>query len=254
MKREPWEPDENGDTFAIRLKKIADRLRAEDSEPDEAAARARWRWQQGLVLATLLRQGLTLRDIQRKYPSLDWSFEELQVLGWSGSCTGGTKCNAAGGRSIGFECTAATCSGLAPGSQEGQFTNPVGLTIDAQGNLFVVDLVNRVQQFDSGGQFVRQFGGTGTGPGQFRNPVDVAAINGEIAVADFLNTRIQTFRTDGTFMNAFGGGISLSPSLVEKRRRDESGTAYRTQIFRRLLSALRSSSSFRRNLSWVRRS
>ena len=44
------------------------------------------------------------------------------------------------------------------GSGEGQFVEPVGLAIDAAGNLAVADTGNhRIQFFDPEGKFLRQF-------------------------------------------------------------------------------------------------
>ncbi|HEY2161184.1 MAG TPA: hypothetical protein VGH24_07760, partial [Solirubrobacteraceae bacterium] len=52
------------------------------------------------------------------------------------------------------------------GSGVGEFNRPVGIGIDSTGNVYVSDcLNNRVQEFDSGGNFIAQFGSAGYGNG-----------------------------------------------------------------------------------------
>jgi hypothetical protein len=46
MKREPWEPDENGDTFAMRLKKLEGQTGTEatrDTSENSPVFRENWR-------------------------------------------------------------------------------------------------------------------------------------------------------------------------------------------------------------------
>ncbi len=64
---------------------------------------------------------------------------------------------------------------------------------------------NCIKEFNARGQFVRQWGSSGTDPGQFDRPVDLAvADNGDVYVADLNNNRIQQFNSDGVFIRQWG--------------------------------------------------
>jgi prepilin-type N-terminal cleavage/methylation domain-containing protein len=57
------------------------------------------------------------------------------------------------------------------GSGNGEFGHPIGIAVDAGGNIWVVDGPNgRVEEFSSTGTYESQFGSTGTNPGQFTTP------------------------------------------------------------------------------------
>ncbi|MCH8849194.1 MAG: TIGR03663 family protein [Chloroflexi bacterium] len=105
-----------------------------------------------------------------------------------------------------------------PGSGEGEFKEPAGITVDADGNLYVVDRLNqRVQKFDADGQFVTMVGEQGNEVGQFHNPntadpafaadgpwgvgTDAA---GNVYVADTWNHRVQVFSSDLEFTRVLG--------------------------------------------------
>src|ERR687889_440820 len=66
---------------------------------------------------------------------------------------------------------AATCNFLlkwgTSGTGAGQFTTPRGIAVDGAGNVYVPDQFTRVQKFDSGGNFILQFGAPGDIPGGF---------------------------------------------------------------------------------------
>ena len=63
------------------------------------------------------------------------------------------------------------------------------------GNVYVADTTNnRIQKFDSNGNYITQWGTLGSSDGQFTNPYGVAAgpfCN--VYVADTTNNRIQEF-------------------------------------------------------------
>jgi DNA-binding beta-propeller fold protein YncE len=88
-----------------------------------------------------------------------------------------------------------------PGSGNGQFKEPAGLTISGE-DLFVVDSGNsRVQEFaitESGGkasaEYLAKFGTSGNGNGQFKEPQGIAIDKeGDLWAADAGNNRIQEF-------------------------------------------------------------
>ena len=64
---------------------------------------------------------------------------------------------------------------------------------------------NRVQVFDMFGNFMRQFGSSGTGPGQFNNPIGIAIRpDGSTVVLDSGNNRVEVFDANGNFVTQFG--------------------------------------------------
>jgi tripartite motif-containing protein 71 len=88
------------------------------------------------------------------------------------------------------------------------FSFPDGLTVDPQGNLYVMDtLNNRVQEFDSSGHFITMWGSFGDGDGQFKceNHCQTAMNSlGELYVADNGNARVQKFDRSGKFLAKWG--------------------------------------------------
>src|SRR5215212_5982849 len=81
------------------------------------------------------------------------------------------------------------------GTDDGQFTWPTSLAIDADGNVFVVDdLNNRIQRFTPEGKLLHVFGSAGEGPGEFNLPWGITTDKaGQIYVADWRNDRVQKF-------------------------------------------------------------
>ena len=61
------------------------------------------------------------------------------------------------------------------GSENGQFNNPTGITVDSSGNFYIADQYNnRIQKFDSSGNFITKWGSLGSEDGQFNYPSCVA--------------------------------------------------------------------------------
>jgi DNA-binding beta-propeller fold protein YncE len=83
----------------------------------------------------------------------------------------------------------------------GAFYGPRGLALH-DGLLFVTDTGNeRVQVFQTGGQFVTMFGTPGTGDGNLLEPVGIAVSHdGVVYVADSHNARIATFTVGGEWL------------------------------------------------------
>ena len=93
------------------------------------------------------------------------------------------------------------------GSAEGQFINPLDVTIDRQGLVYVTDFNNhRIQIFTSEGQFLSQFGTKGSSPGQFSYPLGILIDdNNQMYITEQCNHCISVFTTDGQFVRSFGG-------------------------------------------------
>ena len=101
-----------------------------------------------------------------------------------------------------------------PGSGPGQFFEPRGMSSDAEGNIYVAEMVNhRVQVLRNDGSFLRMWGKGGTGGyeqvgsgyGEFRLPYQTAVDgNGLVWVTDTDNERVQVFTREGQFVRALG--------------------------------------------------
>ena len=131
----------------------------------------------------------------------------------------------------------ALCNDNAPGAVvdgDGQFYSPKDFAIDPSGNIWVADTNNnRIQKFDSSGNFLLKFGsegcqsiqgdGTITGEthnGKFCNPVSIDFdSSGKVYVADHNNRRIQQFDSSGTYLTSFGSygttdGKFINPHFI----------------------------------------
>ena len=89
---------------------------------------------------------------------------------------------------------------------DGQFDFPVGVAVDAAGNIYVADTGNdRIQKFVSGGAFITKWGANGENDGEFKGPQGMAIDgSGNLYVVDWANHRIQKFDLDGNFLGKWG--------------------------------------------------
>jgi streptogramin lyase/Ca2+-binding RTX toxin-like protein len=89
----------------------------------------------------------------------------------------------------------------------GHLSAPEAIAKDSEGNFWVADTAkDRIQQFDSEGEFVYYLGGSGHGEGALAEPADVAVDpEGDIWIADTGNDLVQEFSVWGFFMRQFGG-------------------------------------------------
>jgi len=130
------------------------------------------------------------------------------------------------------------------------FNAPVGVTVDQNGNVYVMDTQNgRVQKFDSNGNFVSMWGSRGDGEGQFQNSsskgwVGRMAVDtqGNLYVIDANNFRIQKFDGSGNYQTQWGvkgtgdGEFSFAPFDIAVDAQDniyvcESLSVHRVQKF-----------------------
>jgi tripartite motif-containing protein 71 len=88
----------------------------------------------------------------------------------------------------------------------GEFDLPTGIALDSSGQVYVTDTYNnRVQKFDSGGNYLDQWGSQGSSKGQFDSPTGIAIDQtNNIYVADTNNNRIQKFDSDGNYLMRWG--------------------------------------------------
>ena len=106
--------------------------------------------------------------------------------------------------------------GTAPGSGEGQFNAPYGVSIDKNGDLWTADSGNNgIQEFDSSLNFLQAFGTAGTANGQFQFPTDVRMdLDGNLVVVDQGNARVQKVSSSGSFIQLIGSGWTLPSSTA----------------------------------------
>jgi sugar lactone lactonase YvrE len=106
-------------------------------------------------------------------------------------------------------CTASSgnvCQAGKAGSANGQLSLPRDVAFTANGNLWVTEIGNdRVQEFNTKGEYLAKFGAEGTGSGQFSEPAGIAiATNGNIWVSDARYYRVEEFTANGAFILAVG--------------------------------------------------
>jgi len=85
-------------------------------------------------------------------------------------------------------------------------TSGSGVAVDSAGNVYVADNGNdRIRKFNSNGTFLTQWGSLGSSNGQFDRPNDVAVDSaGNVYVPDLFNDRIQKFDSNGNFLTKWG--------------------------------------------------
>ncbi len=86
------------------------------------------------------------------------------------------------------------------------FYMPSGISLDSQGNLYVLDTGNhRIQKFSPDGAFLASLGRQGQGPGEFSYPDSIDIDNADrIWVSDPNNKRIQVLTPEGKEWKTLG--------------------------------------------------
>jgi len=101
-----------------------------------------------------------------------------------------------------------------------QFSYPQFIEVDGFGAIYVTDLGNkRVQKFSSDGQYVLEWGGSGSNDGQFHYPSGIATNDEFVFVADRDLNRIQKFDLQGNYVSQWGQkgkseGMLLMPNGI----------------------------------------
>lgn len=87
-----------------------------------------------------------------------------------------------------------------------RFETPYGLTLDSEGNVYVVDnSTYKVIKLSRTGRVLERFGKQGHGPGQFDDPQQVAVDRlGIIYVSDYGDDRVERFSPGGKFLGQWG--------------------------------------------------
>lgn len=90
------------------------------------------------------------------------------------------------------------------------FSSPHNTAVDNSGNIYVADTNNnRIQKFDSNGNYLTQWGTYGGGNGQFIFPVGIAVdSSGDVYVSEVGIDRIQKFDRNGNYLMQWGSSGS----------------------------------------------
>jgi DNA-binding beta-propeller fold protein YncE len=106
-------------------------------------------------------------------------------------------------------------------SGPGTLNFPSDVTVDpTTRKVYVSDTGNdRVVVFDSAGNYLSEFGGTGTADGQFNFPTGIAIdpVSHHVIVADYAGHRVQTFDTNGVYLDKFAPNTTWNPCGVAVR-------------------------------------
>jgi streptogramin lyase len=116
-------------------------------------------------------------------------------------------------------CTSNCRAGRA-GSGEGQFEDPHGIAVDANGDVWVSDSGNnRVQELAPSGVYIKQFGATGIEPGQLEEPTGIAVDrSGNVWVSSSRYYRVEEFTSSGAYIRMLGNSPSSAAGMFEVPR------------------------------------
>lgn len=146
-----------------------------------------------------------------------------------------TKVESGGTQAERNRCTAASgnvCQAGTPGSLDGQMKEPIGIAVSPGGLPFVVEKGNnRVEKFNTNGEFQAKFGSEGTEAGKLKEPTAITYAsngNGYVWVADTGNNRIQEWTSGYAYVRQVGkegsgNGEFKHPDAIEA---DAEGNVY----------------------------
>ncbi|MHC4210176.1 MAG: SMP-30/gluconolactonase/LRE family protein [Planctomycetota bacterium] len=94
------------------------------------------------------------------------------------------------------------------GGEDGQFVRPLGVDVDAEGNVWVVDVIKcRLQKFDPMGELLQATGRISDTAGSFVRPKHIAVDSeGIVYVVDAAFDNVQMFNEEGRVLMFFGSG------------------------------------------------
>ena len=110
------------------------------------------------------------------------------------------------------------------------FENPMEVTCDDEGFLYVVDFrAQHIKKFDPSGKFLKVLGREGEGPGEFNGPYRITFAKDRLVVYELMARRLTSTDTDGRYiknelMNITEGSVrgitalSNGTIVVEKER------------------------------------
>lgn len=101
------------------------------------------------------------------------------------------------------------------GTGEGQFDHPHGIDLDSTGNVYVNEIIPRIQKFDSNGKFITQWGKGGDGEGEFAPHLEHLVVDSENFVWQVdgeEKSRLVKFDSNGKFITRLGSG----PCIIEE--------------------------------------
>ena len=138
------------------------------------------------------------------------------------------------------------------GSGDGQFHEPRGIAISADGSVYVVDFWNnRIQRFSADGIYLGQWGKLGGSrfdkPGTFIHPSAIAIDkNGLIYISDD-NSRIQRYNLNGDYIDQWNNiptNYASGSSLFDHITVSDSGSIYLTDQFQRAVVQLNNNGDY----------
>ena len=111
-----------------------------------------------------------------------------------------------------------TSNSMNQGASASPLSTPLDVAVDSNGNVFVSQIGHHlIKKFDAEGNFVKSWGGWGSGNGKFKYALRIATdANDNVYVTDYMNHRIQKFDNDGNFIRIYTASGRLSrPDALE---------------------------------------
>ncbi len=101
----------------------------------------------------------------------------------------------------------------------GHETEPMAVAVDPSGRIWTVGKgVNKLQRYNSKGEWEAKFSGAGKEPGKLEIPTGVTVNGGHVWVSDSGNNRIEEFSETGAYLGEFGEGGSTNGKFNNPRQ------------------------------------